>query len=120
MLQRAEVGVRIRLCGFAASVSRGCVLIFAGDQHSTERVQVAAEDGQLKVTFATDLRTIATALQCITALQRADGRFDARVILLSGQKLFIGLRLLNDRLLRAGLRQTQRFDLFGKLCLVLR
>ena len=69
-------------------------------------MQVAAQNGKLHVSFKTNLRSVATSLQGIAALQRTNRRFHPGMILLSGKKLFVRFRLLNDRLLRARLRQT--------------
>jgi len=57
---------------FAAAVSGDRVLVLPGDEHSTERVQVSPQNAQLQVAFKTDLRTVATSLHRVPALQRSD------------------------------------------------
>ena len=56
----------------AATVSCCRIFVIACDQQATESVQVATQNGQLQVTFETNLQTVATAFQCVATLQHAD------------------------------------------------
>ena len=83
-----------------------------GNQQAAECLQIATQDGQLHVTFKADLRMVATALQRVAALQRSDRRFDAGVVLLSGEKFFSCCGPLHHRLLGSRLGQAQVIDQF--------
>ena len=96
--------VTFGLSGFAATVASCRVFVLLRDQQSAQGVPIAAQMGQLQVSFKTDFRTVTTTLHGIAALQRVDRRFHAWMILLSGKKCFVRFRLLNDGLLGAWLR----------------
>ena len=62
-------------------MGRGRLACLPCDQELPQRVDVSAKDGQAKIPLETDLTAIATTLQTISRLQRADRGFDTWVML---------------------------------------
>ncbi len=95
-----------------------CVL--AGDQEFAEHVKIAPQHGKLNVSRKTWLRPVATTLQPVACLQRADCRFDARMPLSRLTKLNGRLPCLLLCLMAPGHGQTRVGNDLGQLALVFR
>jgi hypothetical protein len=82
-----------------AECGRG-VGVAARDQQFAQHVQVATEHRQAKISRQPQLAVIATTLQSVSRLQRADRRLDARVTLPRTMELHGGVRRVFGELLR--------------------
>jgi hypothetical protein len=90
------------------------------DQQSTERMQIASQDAQGKISLKAGLGMVPASFQAVAGLQSANGRFHARVPLPGLAELDRGRRFLSGGLLRARFGKTwMGYDL-RELDLVLR
>src|ERR1035441_3209851 len=100
---------------------RGLALrVVALQQNLAKHMQIAAEYPQPHVTTKAKVAVIATTIQTIAQLQRADGGFDAGVMLTRSSKLNRCCLLLPLALFVAGRRQAGMLKDLGQHFLVLR